>query len=151
MYFQVKKSKLDPGTSGTRPDTRMTVLPPSFVNPCSYTSLVTVLRDVGKHGGVATYGTGDHQWLIVVCDGLPCTLASRIIADSETCSICSTVIMNPKERVQHNNQVREKTSIAERTTNQGYTPIGVVRQLQYTGNERYTSSIGSVNCCMRYD
>ena len=63
------------------------VLEPVYVNPCSYESVVTVLRNIGQKIELSD-NDGSHHWVVIVCDGVPYNLCHRILASMHMCSIC---------------------------------------------------------------
>ena len=61
---------------------------PVFVNPCSYNSVITILRNIGKKAGIKKYGTGTREWITIYCDGSPFNLCVRVIMSTYTCTMC---------------------------------------------------------------
>ena len=61
---------------------------PVFVNPCSYNSVITILRNIGKKAGIKKYGTGTRGWITIYCDGSPFNLCVRVIMSTYTCTMC---------------------------------------------------------------
>ncbi|XP_046346471.2 uncharacterized protein LOC124127059 [Haliotis rufescens] len=58
---------------------------PVIINPCSYMSMEVVLRRILEDVGVGI----SRSWCVIGCDGLPYNLASRVIDNHYTCSICN--------------------------------------------------------------
>ncbi|KAJ8300729.1 hypothetical protein KUTeg_022248 [Tegillarca granosa] len=61
---------------------------PIFVNPNSYDSVMLILKSIGIKAGIKQYGTGNREWISIVCDGLPYGLCIRVIRDSYRCLSC---------------------------------------------------------------
>ncbi|CAC5370814.1 unnamed protein product [Mytilus coruscus] len=45
-------------------------------------------KEIGLKAGIQIYGTGDRQWMFVVCDGLPFGLCKEVIAQTLRCRTC---------------------------------------------------------------
>ncbi|XP_062569670.1 uncharacterized protein LOC134231718 [Saccostrea cucullata] len=89
-------------SNSKHPDTSplLTLSDPCFVNPNSYNSARTILRQIGVQGGIKQYSKeGDREWLFVVCDGLPFGLCKQVINNTYRCQHCtdSTEYFNSRE------------------------------------------------------
>ena len=62
---------------------------PDFLNPCSYDNIIQVIKSIGMRAGVKQYGTGDREWLMVECDGLPYNIIRDIIQNVFRCPKCT--------------------------------------------------------------
>ena len=60
---------------------------PIFLNPCSFDALAAILRDIGRHADIRRY-RGTLEWVAVMCDGLPYTLALQLVERFVQCSVC---------------------------------------------------------------
>ena len=74
-----------------------------YVKPCSYEACVVVLRNIGRKVGIKQYG-GDRSWVIVVCDGVPYNLCSRIIRCYFICSECHSSVAGEDSCAKHNRE-----------------------------------------------
>ena len=74
---------------------------PVFVNPCSYVVVAVVLRKIGIESGISQYGTGERQWIVVVCDGLPFNLCRRVISSTFLCPLCKESFNGKDEFMSH--------------------------------------------------
>ncbi|XP_063952838.1 uncharacterized protein LOC135153566 [Lytechinus pictus] len=61
---------------------------PEFVNPNSFDTIVTVLRGLGRRGGIRQYGGEEREWMFVECDGLPYTIMRSLIDNVWFCRRC---------------------------------------------------------------
>ena len=82
--------RLDPSEEHIPPKSYLSE--PVFVNPSSYSSVITILRNIGKKAGVKKYGSGDREWIVVYCDGSPLNLCMRVILSTYSCNTCSEVV-----------------------------------------------------------
>ncbi|XP_041453561.1 uncharacterized protein LOC121406620 [Lytechinus variegatus] len=83
---------------------------PVFVNPNSYQSLITVFKNIGKQVGIKKYVEGGkREWVAVSCDGLPFTLAQRVIKETYTCTCCNEAVFSREAYMHH----LEKHSLVE--------------------------------------
>ena len=51
---------------------------PAFINHCSHEALAIIFRKLGTYTGIKRYGTGQREWLVVFCDGLPFSLGIHV-------------------------------------------------------------------------
>lgn len=78
---------LEMGHRDTPP--KLSLSDPSFVNPNSFDSVRTVLRQIGLNAGIKIYKDGGtREWLFVVCDGLPYGLCQHVINTTYRCKNC---------------------------------------------------------------
>ena len=78
---------------------------PSFVDPNSFSSCTVILRKIGREAGIITYGTGNRQWLIICCDGLPFRLCHVIINNTYMCSECKVSLFKEEEVSLHEKEM----------------------------------------------
>ena len=77
-----------------------------FVNPNSFNSIVTVLRAIGKDLNVAKYNPNSkRKWAVIVCDGLPFSLCTKVLKDTYTCNTCNEAIFNKAALARHMTEV----------------------------------------------
>jgi hypothetical protein len=74
------------------------VLDPVELNPNSYESIKLVLRKIGLEAGIRRYRIGSDEsstrdWIFVMCDGLPYSIAHKLIHDSYYCVKCYESIL----------------------------------------------------------
>ncbi|XP_072050462.1 uncharacterized protein [Amphiura filiformis] len=75
---------------------------PVFVNPNSYANMITVLQAIGKDLKVQKYdSTSKRQWAVVICDGLPYSLCTKILKETYTCSVCNAAIFRRTAMAKH--------------------------------------------------
>ena len=80
------------------------VLEPVYLNPCGYAAVAEVLREIGQRAKVTVYG-GPRKWVVVVCDGIAYTLATRLIKSTWICLTCKESIYGRDASAQHVNDV----------------------------------------------
>ncbi len=75
---------------------------PVFCNPNSYASCITVLRSIGKDLKVQKYDpTSCRKWAVIICDGLPFSLCTKLLKETYTCSVCNAAIFTRKGMASH--------------------------------------------------
>lgn len=67
----------------------LTLSDPCFVNPNSYDSCRTVLRQIGLQAGIKLYcQEGKREWVFIVCDGLPFGMCQHVMKNTYRCKLC---------------------------------------------------------------
>jgi hypothetical protein len=60
-----------------------------------------VLRKIGKECGITRYGGTKRQWIVVVCDGLPYSLALTVLKETKVCDVCNESFLGDDKLEQH--------------------------------------------------
>ena len=101
-----------------------------FVNPSSYDAVEKAMNFIGKEAGIEQYGTGEHKFLTVVCDGLPYNLRAGIIHCAYFCicgfqAVGNTNIQKHEEE-QENPQNHECMNVTRNLVGFYYNPGQVI-------------------------
>ena len=83
---------------------------PVYVNPCSYEAVATTMRNIGQRCGIQKYG-GNREWVMLVCDGIPYNLCSRIIKTMHVCSKCDLAIDGLEACAEHANESHQNEEV----------------------------------------
>ena len=113
--FEKDASSCDPYAAFTTVemnDSTATVSPgePYFVNPNSYTTIVDVLRNIGRDAGIVQYGGQDRSWIFLECDGLPYKIMRDVIDNVWLCTSCKQSYFGEDEFEKHMCHVLGKSS-----------------------------------------
>ncbi|XP_062603684.1 uncharacterized protein LOC134265484 [Saccostrea cucullata] len=83
--------------SGHSSSVCVTMGEPCFENPCSYEAVEKVLQHILEEADVGAR----REWTVIGCDGLPFTLASRIIENTFVCPHCTMEFMDEADFDEH--------------------------------------------------
>jgi hypothetical protein len=57
------------------------------------------------------YGGAKRQWLVVVCDGLPYTLALKVIKETKVCNYCNNSFLGDEKLEHHFKKMHPQENI----------------------------------------
>ena len=88
---------------------KITARDPVFANPNSFASVIKVLQAIGKDLQINKYSpSSKRKWAVIVCDGLPFSLCTRILKETYTCSRCKEAIFTEAELEKHMKNVHKE-------------------------------------------
>ncbi|XP_063971446.1 uncharacterized protein LOC129284191 [Lytechinus pictus] len=100
--------------TSTSSGVKITAGEPIFVNPNSHSSVIKVLREIGHQTNITKYVKGGcREWVAITCDGLPFSIAQRVLKETYTCPTCHTAIFTRKNYISHVKDHEEYADMSE--------------------------------------